>query len=933
MKKLALCLLTVLLAVPFFAVVTAQEPTTAIYLHYYRYAGDYTDWNVWMWQKLPTSAEGAAYDFVEDDTAAEFNYGGRVAKIDLTGTLEGATQVGLIIRKGDWAEKDIATDRLVDIEEVTSGGIQHIYLVEGDARIGSSKTDPEGPDRAAKFKKAYFTAQDSIAFTATEILVPADVKIYKNAVEMLPYQVMVDGFNGTITIYENVDFSAVYTVEATFSDDSVNTYQVTFDGIYDSPEFEEAFTYEGDDLGAVVKASSTTFRLWAPVSAAVTLNLYATGTPESLGGTDTPISTHAMVKDVQGTWFLELPQTLSGTYYTYSVTNGSTMTETIDPNAKACGINGLRGLVVDFALTNPEGFVYGDRADNMENATDAIIYELHVRDLTMSDTWNGMSTNRGKYAGLVESGTTYEGVKTGFDHLVELGITHVQLLPIFDFGVLDESRIGEDGYNSFNWGYMPLNYNCLEGAYSADPYDGLSRITEFKTVVAAFTEAGIRVNMDVVYNHTGLTEDSSFNIVVPGYYYRKTSTGAYSNGSGTGNETASERSMMRKYIVDSVVFWAEEYNVSGFRFDLMALIDTETMTEVETALHAIDPTILVYGEPWTGGTSTLPETEQSGKKTLETLGTVAAFNDDTRDAIKGSVFQSWGGGFVQGAVNVNGFTNNALPRMQYGIVGGIEFTGISTKVWHGSPLKTINYTTCHDNNTLYDKLYLSLQETGDLDLIPAMSKQAQAIVLTSQGIAFLHAGDEFLRSKPAASGSGFDSNSYQSPDSVNQIDWSDKSDATGFDVFEYYQGLIALRKAHASFRMTEAADVVANLSFLEEDTLGLVAFTITNDASADEYPTILVAHNAEGKVVRLKLPTGGGWIAVVNGEDAGTESLATYKGGETLRIPAHATLVLHQDASIPDVNYTGLIIGLVSGGVALLGVGVLLAVKFHLFKK
>ncbi|HPG44026.1 MAG TPA: alpha-amylase family glycosyl hydrolase, partial [Acholeplasmataceae bacterium] len=341
--------------------------------------------------------------------------------------------------------------------------------------------------------------------------------------------------------------------------------------------------------------------LWAPISSAVTLNLYQTGTPANYGGSDTPTQTIPMIKGDQGVYMVEVNQSLHGTYYTYSVTNGSSTYEVIDPYAKSSGVNGLRGLVVDFSQINPEGFEYNDRPDNMNSYTDAIIYELHVRDLTTHSSWNGTEANRGKYLGLIEKGTSYQGVSTGFDHIVELGVTHVQLLPFFDYGVVDETKVGDVGYNAFNWGYMPLNFNVLEGTYSSDPYNGLTRVIEMKQVVQAFHEENIRINMDVVYNHTGLSADSNFNLIIPGYYHRKTDTGAFSNGSGTGNETASERYMVRKFMVDSVLFWATEYNLSGFRFDLMALHDIETMELIAEELHAIDPTIMVYGEPWMGG--------------------------------------------------------------------------------------------------------------------------------------------------------------------------------------------------------------------------------------------------------------------------------------------------------------------------------------------
>jgi pullulanase len=926
MKKVLVLLMMFLSSFSLISYVKADEAVSEIYIHYYRYAGDYDNWNIWGWQNLPEGLDGQAFQFEEDETGVEFNYGGVVTVIDVQETFPDITRMGLIVRKGEWLEKDIDGDRLVDIPEMTSNGEFHIYLVEGDARIGTSLTDPDGPDKSPKFKNAYFTDLDIVYFTTTEEISGSSVVVKEDDIEVTTTDVVIDGTSGTVTLANDLDFAKSYTIEATFpSDSSVNDYSITFDGIYDSEEFEIAFGYEGDDLGSIVDGNTTTFRVWAPVSQSVKLNIYDTGTPLSLGGTDTPVRTVDMVKDVKGTFYYEEASNLHGSYYTYSVTNGSMTNETIDPYAKSAGVNGIRGMVVDFAQVNPTGFTYSNRPSNMENATDAIIYELHVRDLTSHSSWNGTETNRGKFLGLTESGTTYEGYKTGFDHIKDLGVTHVQILPFFDFGVVDESKLDDSDYNSFNWGYMPLNFNVPEGSYSSDPFDGETRVRELKQMIMEFGEADIRINMDVVYNHHGLTADSNFEKIVPGYYFRKTSSGAFSNGSGTGNETASERVMMRKFMIDSVKFWAEEYNISGFRFDLMALHDIETMVLLEEALKEIDPTIMVYGEPWMGGTSPLNISLQGGKKNLAEMATVGAFNDDLRDAVKGSVFARDQGGFIQGE-----FTANNDMRIKYGIVGGIAHPAITgsnltaQKVWHTEPIKTINYVTAHDNNTLHDKLYLTLEESERLDLIPALQKQANAIVLTSQGIAFLHAGDELLRSKPLADGEGFDHNSYESPDSTNQIRWDLMTGEETQDVYNYYKGLIELRKSHESFRMTDKDDVIDNIRFIEEDLEGLIAFEIANQASDDEFKTIVVFHNANEKEVKVKLLGDGNYYVLVDGEDAGTEVIDEYAGGDTITLSANSTYVIHKDVVDLNAEYNfslssnlGLIIGGIIGGVAI----------------
>ncbi|MDY0075447.1 MAG: type I pullulanase [Acholeplasmataceae bacterium] len=931
-KSLIFVLMVPLFALLFQLTIKAAS-ITDVYIHYYRYQGDYTGWNLWVWQSKPVSQDGVSYTFSEDDTATIFNYGGVVTKITLEEGLSDTEELGFIIRLNEWAEKDIDNDRFITIPEDHTSSELHIYLVEGDTRIGYGMDDPDGPDKSPKFKVAYFNQLNRIFFIATEQLSADDIKVYEDDIEVTLTEKSIDGINGYVVLDHDVDFSKTYRIESTFGDESVNDYIVTYDGIYDSDEFEQAFSYEGDDLGAIVEGGKTTFRLWAPVSNAVTLNLYTSGTPAKYGGSDTPYQTIPMVKDDQGTYYVEVNQSLHNVYYTYSVTNGTATHEVIDPYAKSAGVNGVRGLVVDFDEINPEGFEYNSRPDTIESSTDAIIYELHVRDLTTHSSWTGTEANRGKYLGLVEKNTSYQSVTTGFDHIVELGVTHVQLLPFFDYGVVDESRLDDEEYNTFNWGYMPLNFNVLEGTYSANPYDGLTRVIEMKQVVEAFHEADIRINMDVVYNHTGLTADSNFNLIVPGYYHRKTDSGAFSNGSGTGNETASERSMMRKFMIESLEFWATEYNLSGFRFDLMALHDVETMQEIATRLHAIDPSIMIYGEPWMGGTSPLPKEDQAGKANLYLIDGVGAFNDDLRDGVKGSVFARAEGGFIQG-----NFTTTLINRVRYGIAGGVNHPDVSgsslsnMKIWHTEPTKTLNYVTAHDNNTLYDKLYQTLEENGDLSIIPALMKQANAIVLLSQGISFLHAGDEFMRSKPAASGKGFDHNSYESPDSVNQLRWDYKARETEMNVFSYYKDLIAFRKNHPALRMTTAEDIIDNLQFVYTDVTGVIAYTLTSGDTDDAYDEVLIIHHANEKSKRIKLPTGGGWVMVGNQDQLSDEAISTHEGGSRIKLAPHTTYVFYRDLTIGDYNATPVILAITGGSVVGLG-GVGFAIYWILKKK
>lgn len=838
MKKLILMFLF-LFNVFTFKVIHAQEATNNLYIHYYRFSGDYDNWNVWLWEYEPVSKEGESFNFSNDTTPGEYNFGGVAAKISLDDYKE-ATSFGLIIRKGDWQEKDIDEDRHFSVKEKSADGNVHIYVVEGERSLGYSIDDPSGPSRFHKFIRAYFNKENQITFTTTAPIEKDDLSFYVND-QLTLYQDLTlneDKTSGKITLNSSIVYTNNYKLKAYFAlDDQTNEIAVSIEGLFDTDSFNDMFYYDGD-LGAIYEKQQTTFKLWAPLSTSVSLNIYDTGTPENLGGTNTPIATHLLTKGEKGVFSVTVTGDLHAKYYTYNVTNNNVTHENIvDPYAYGVGVNGLRGLIVDFQRLNPSGWEYNTRPNNIINKSEAIIYELHVRDLTTHETWNGNIKNRGRFLGLIEENTTYNNIKTGFDHIKELGITHLQLLPIFDYGnAIDETKQEDPEYNSFNWGYMPLNFNALEGNYSSDPYDGLKRIIEFKQVVMAYHDANIRINMDVVYNHTGQSADSNFNLIVPNYYYRYDQNGNFSNGSGTGNETASERLMMRKFIVDSTKFWLTEYNLDGFRFDLMKLHDSETMLEINQMAKEIDQTIMIYGEPWTGGTTPLPPEKQSGKENLILLDDIAAFNDDSRDGLKGSVFSSWMPGFLQGDFSME-------KRVKYGIVGGIEHVdNPNYNVWHGKPDKTLNYVSAHDNNTLHDKLYLTLLEKNELNLIKQMSMQAYGVILTSQGIPFLHAGDEFLRSKEISEGV-FDSNSYQSPDEINWIDWSLKD--THKDHFEFVKNLIRVRKENKVFTTNDNNYINENLRFIDTKTKGILAYTLKDLTNSSTYLVIINSTNNE----------------------------------------------------------------------------------------
>ena len=860
-----------------------------VYFHYYRLDGNYTGWDMWIWEAEPSSLGGNGYEFTDDDTSPEYNFGGKLVALDLAkNKLTEATKLGFIVRQGgsSWSGKDVDSDRFVEIKKDTTDGTQHVYIVQGEAEFGDSLNGESTPSRTHKVTSAYFVSSYKISYASTGKVTSA--KVFCDGVELVVANPQFNAKSGSIEIMQKVSLTSKYTLETTFENGDSSTCELTFDGIYDSDEFNEAYGYTGNDLGAVVSSGKTTFKLWAPVSDKVVLNLYKSGTPSKYTNGSDEHESFEMTRGEKGVFAISFDKNLHNTYYTYTVTNGKSVNEVVDPYAKSVGINGERGLVVDFSQVNPDGFKYGDRPQ-MVSKTDAIIYELHVRDLTSSSTWNGSIENKTRYLGLCESGTTYEGVATGFDHIKELGVTHVQLQPIFDYGnAVDESDVDENGIvKKFNWGYMPENYNALEGAYSKNPYDGLERIKELKTVVMEYTKAGIRVNMDVVYNHTGKTDNSNFNLIVPGYYYRKTSTGKWSNGSGCGNETASERFMVRKFIADSVAFWAQEYNLSGFRFDLMGLHDVDTMNYVANVLSSIDPTIMVYGEPWTGGTTTLSDDKQADKDTLTEMAMVGAFNDDLRDAVKGSVFEASGTGFVQGSKSLS-----AINKIKFSICGGVEHPEVNhlftstTTYWAGEPYKIINYVTCHDNNTLYDKLMQSSKDTS-IETIKAESKQANAIVLLCEGISFIHAGDEFLRTKPDGKG-GYDSNSYDSSDEVNQIDWSLK--VRYKDVYDYYKGLIEIRKNYAEFRLDSSSEIASKVHFVDFGDKAVIGYTI--DSEAEEYSKILVIHANNETLITL--PEGNDYKVICDKDEANIENGQILKAGSELTIRQNETMVLLQ---------------------------------------
>jgi len=859
------------------SVTYASERPNTLVVHYFRYDGNYTGYNFWLWQNEPTGLGGKQFNF------SNSNVGDFGAYYEVNLEAEGyqdTTRWGIIVKQGAWdGYREPGGDRFIRLADMQlKDGKVHAYLVQADVRIGLSDDDLANniPDYRPNILFTAFNQQGSIVLDLTH---PASIyRVFEDNV-----QIATGSFNSnlrqTITGI-TIDLTKQYDVEVVFADSTARR-TVSLQNLYDTPEFEAAFTYDGE-LGVIYSKNQTIFRLWAPVSQAVSLNIYNQGHPlyNRLGESSeelNPVSTHTMTRIENGVWEVVLEGDYASKYYTFDVTNNNVTNEVTDPYSYSTGANGLRSMVVDFEQTNPLYWDFSSRPDNIQTFTDYIIWELHVRDLTSHSSWQGTEANRGKFLGMAETGTTYSAngqtVTTGLDHIEELGVNAVHLLPIFDFGYIDEVEVfkNPNTQNIFNWGYMPYHFNTLEGSYATNPFDGNVRIYEFKQAVQAFHHKDLRVIMDVVYNHTGESEGSNFHKIVPGYYHRLNAQGGFQNGSGTGNETASERSMVRKFMVDSTVFLATEYKLSGFRFDLMSLHDIETMNAIRTALNEIDPTIIIYGEPWAGGDTLIDGSIAAGmtntngwdRTQIRKLDSgVAAFNDLYRNALKGTPDGS-GGGFVQGSMDFD-----KMQDLRRGIKG-------ATDQFTNSPIQNVVYGEAHDNLTLHDKLRSSGVPLAE---VKHAQVQSNAIVLTSMGIPFLHAGTEFLRSKPLPSG-GYDHNSYESPDSVNQLRWDRKLEYN--DVFEYHKALIHIRKTYQGLRMDNMTEINARFNFVattQDHTDKSLAYTIEGTGNQ---PKLLIIH--AGRVTGTSVTLNDGKTYMMLTSRAGSQGLFNTTTGLVTR--------------------------------------------------
>lgn len=801
---------------------TLLDGEKGIAIRYTRQDNKYDDRGLWIWEN--NGGEGVEYRFdtTDDFGAACFKPLSTWSKDVIDNGL------GIITKKiGSWDGQ--SDDMIFDFASYTpdSDGYYNVFIKEGESTLF------DNPDMkyADDFINVEFNNVNSLFFKTTNLI--SSYKIYKD--EELLFEesgLNVKYINFNMKDYP-LDIASDYYVEVTFKETNVTMKsKASKRRLYNSEIFNNAYYFDGE-LGAIYTNQKTTFRVWSPFSSSLKLRIYDNGTPKAIDASkgDDNYQEYEMNKGEKGTFEYVLTGDLAGKYYTYVVSNNTYKNkEIVDPYAKSTGINGLRGMIVDFSKTNPNG--WNEVKPHQYKRTEQVIYETHVADVTSSDTWGGSKENQKKFLGLIEEGTTYTkdgiSVSTGFDHIKDLGVNAVQLIPIFDQA---NDELATDD-KAFNWGYNPLNYNSLEGIYSSDPFDGYSKIKEFKEVVKAYNEAGINIIMDVVYNHVNGALGSNFDVLMPEYYFRY-SNEKLSNGSGCGNEFASENKMARKFMIDSTEFLAEEYKLGGFRFDLMALHDLDTMNLlVENLKTKVNPAIFVHGEPWTGGTSTLVANFQASQANIKQFKGYGAFNDKMRDGlIRGGLAASTDKGWI---------TDESSSGIEHyvDIEAGIKGrTGSSSK----DPLKATNYVTCHDNYTLYDRIKAAKVE-GDDKKISQMATLANALVLTSEGTSFILAGEEMLRTK------GGDSNSYDSGYKVNEIDYSRK--ITFKEVYDNYKKLINFKISTPLLHL-ETVDAIDKAIKFSEDTNSESTFDYE---LKDENATYRIIHsNFAAKELKLDL--------------------------------------------------------------------------------
>ncbi len=836
-----------------------------------------------------------------------------------------ANAIGVIYKHGtvdneSWGWQ--TTDLFIPANKIVDNKVT-IYLVAGEEKI---YYDVEEPDLSIKFNEAKFlylngkyrVSLDAGAakFTENTLLKIKDSSGGEHGVldcSEIPSGATVNPNVGKSSVNMDFtgefDFGETYTVVDESTDEATRFKSATASKIslYDNDDaFGSKYNYDGKDLGVTFAADKITYKLWAPAAKSVKLNIYANG--ES-GTAEDVID---MTRGEKGVFTADTSLEMSGKYYTYTVVVGNTTSEIVDPYARSAGRNGVRGMILDLDSTDPEGWANHSRPAARGSYSNAIIYEMHVRDMTIHESSNVSEANRGKFLGMTEKASEGNGnKKTPLDYIKDLGVTEVHILPMFDFATVNENFnvATKDGAGQYNWGYDPLNYNVPEGSYSSNPADGAVRVKELKQMIMALHEAGIRVIMDVVYNHVSNAGNSNFEKLLPGYFFRTDDAGSFTNGSGCGNDTASERYMYHKFMVDSVNYWADEYKLDGFRFDLMGLHDTLTMNEIYDTLHDKNPDIMVYGEGWKMGTMV----ESGNMKRADMyhaadMPNIAFFDDVTRDALRG-------GGFNQ-PVTARGYIEGAYsdPAIYIGAVGATSnysagYRFLDKQPFTANPMQNINYVSCHDNFTLWDKI--NACSKADEDAKKAMNRLAATAVLTSQGPSFFLAGEELLRSKPTTAKNDYDNspqkylnenyyfaeNSYKSPDSVNAIDWTLAE--TNAEMVEFYKQLIALKKNSPQFRIPTKSVLDACLTIVDDNMSDGVTSYAVKDPNSDEYAVVLFNNTDALKAV--KVPSGK-YSVYVNGAEANaTTAIASFDGNE-FNVGAYSAVVMKANLSVADIE-------------------------------
>ena len=834
-----------------------------VVFHYTRDDGKYDGWQLYAWTE--SGLAGTFYKFADEGNSKVAT----VSKIPGRST----TRLCYLTSLNEWEAKDYGEDQYLDLSDIVSGTV-HYYI--NSAKTGGTRVLGADAIIGSKIVKTSYNRNTNVvtvnmstpitgsALEAFEIMCTStDSKIDIESVEK-------NGNQYFLTLKQDISSLESLLLSYTITYDGY-TYNLMTPNVYSSKEFEDAYAYTGKDLGLTYTKEASTFKLWAPTADSVTLNVYSGGT----AGTADKLGSYTMTggtKADKGVWTYVLDGDWNGKYYTYTVNVANKVNEACDPYARTTGVNGKRAMILDLASTNPEGWDADKNAVRHKGMeyTDAVIYELHVRDLT-SDSSSGVDSKyQGKFMGLTQTGTTTAGGNpTALDHMVNLGITHLHLIPVYDYGSVDETKLDTP---QFNWGYDPVNYNVPEGSYSTNPYDGSVRVAEMKQMIKTLHENNINVVMDVVYNHVYDAETFAFNQVVPKYFSRTKEDGTYSSRSGCGNDTASERAMVHKYIVDSILYWHNEYHIDGFRFDLVGLIDTVTINKLVADVHAIDPDIIFYGEGWAMDDTAMTKDGYDLAKQSNSSKTpgFAYFSDTIRNGIAGSDVD--GKGYIWGEAGKDA------------LVSGLTLAQSS---WTTNPSQTINYVSCHDNYTLMDKInVVSKAGVTNHNYTPgeyqvALNNLAAASYMFSEGIPLIHAGEDFLRIKIDEKGTVIH-NSYNSPDYVNKIRWSNLDKDIYADTTDYYKGLIEFRKNHAVLRLADAASVSANVTSAVHST-GVIVNTFKGGVNGEVSDGIVTIFNATNKAVTISgkygITNGTEWKVCVNKEDAGTDVLATITNG------------------------------------------------------